>query len=245
VRRVYLDYSATTPVHPEAAEAAWPYQNCRFGNPSSASTMGRDARTAVEAARASVARFVGADPDEIVFTSGGTEANNLAVLGVGFRSLARGGRVITSSIEHAAVLGPVQFLERLGFRTTYLPVDNLGRVNPSDLERALGPDTVLVSIMLANNETGVIQDIPSLAQVTHRAGVPFHTDAVQALGKMPVDVGNLGVDLVSLSGHKVYAPKGIGALWIRKGFLLAPIVYGGGQEKGIRPGTVNGPGVCG
>jgi cysteine desulfurase len=243
VRRVYLDYSATTPVHPEVAEALWPFFGCRFGNPSSTYSLGVDARGAVDQARRRLATFLGAQPEEIVFTSGGTESNNLAILGTALRVARRSGRIITSQIEHPAVLEPVKFLEKLGFQTVFLPVDRLGRVPLSALEESLTSDTILVSIMVANNETGIIQDIPSFAALVRRHAALFHTDAVQAFGKSRLDVNALGVDLLSISGHKAYAPKGVGALYVRGGIELEVPLKGGGHEKGLRPGTENVPGI--
>lgn len=243
MRRVYLDHSATTPVHPAVAEALWPFLNCRFGNPSSTHEPGRDARKAVDHARNTLAGFLGARPGEIVFTSGGTESNNLAILGAALRKQPFGGRVVTTVIEHPAVLEPVRSLAKFGLEAVFLPVDRLGRVSLSELERAVTPGTVLVSVMMANNETGIIQDIPTMAAIAHRRGSLFHTDAVQAFGKMPLDVRALKADLVSISGHKAYAPKGIGALYVRHGIKLDVIYLGGGQEEGIRPGTENVPGI--
>lgn len=243
MRRVYLDHSATTPVHPAVAEALWPFLNCRFGNPSGVYALGLDARGAVDQARKSVADALGASPEEMVFTSGGTEANNLAILGTAVRHLPRTGRVVTSGIEHPAVLEPVRSLARFGFEVVFLPVDRLGRVAVSELERAVVPGTVLVSVMMANNETGIIQDIAALAAIARRRGALFHTDAVQAFGRLRIDVRALGVDLLSISGHKAYAPKGIGALYVRSGVVVEPLYRGGGQESGLRAGTENVPGI--
>lgn len=235
---VYLDHNATTPVDPRVAEAALPHLTVHFGNPSSAHAYGHSARAAVTTARAQVAGLLGAHPDEIVFTGGGSEADTLAVRGA---ALAQpGDHVITQATEHPAVLAVCESLERLhGFRVTRLPVDETGLVRPGDLRRALTPDTVLVSIMHANNETGTIQPIRELAALAHEAGALFHTDAAQSAGKIPVSVRELGVDLLSITGHKFYAPKGVGALAVRDGVALEPSIYGGGQERGLRAGTEN------
>jgi cysteine desulfurase len=249
-RPLYLDYNATTPIADEVAEAMLPYLYEHFGNPSSGHPYGRVARRAVETARAQVATLLGCQSDEIVFTSGGTESNNQALKGAVLPQAQERGRgqrahVITSAIEHPAILEVCEWLQAQGVRVTLLGVDQYGRVDPGDLERAIGPDTLLVSIMHANNEVGTIQPIAELARIAHRHGVPMHTDAAQSLGKIPVNVGHpstgagLGVDLLSVAGHKLYAPKGIGALYVRRGVELAPWIHGAGQEGGRRPGTEN------
>jgi cysteine desulfurase len=246
--RIYLDHNATTPVDPAVLEAMLPYLRDVFGNASSVHEPGRAAREAVEQARAQVARLIGAEPREIVFTSGGTEADNQAVRGV--LELARTpegrpGHVITSAIEHPAVLNTCQHVAKRGHPVTYLPVDVTGRVKLEELAPALTPETVLVSVMLANNEIGTIQPVPEIARLAHEKGVTVHTDAVQALGRIPVDVGDLGVDLLTISAHKVYGPKGTGALCVRRGTRIAPLIHGGHHESRRRAGTENVPGIVG
>jgi cysteine desulfurase len=236
---IYLDHNATTPIAPEVAEAMLPYLTEHFGNPSSGHLYGAVANQAVEAARVEVVKLLGCQRREVVFTSGGTESNNLAIKGVAWTHRQRGGQIITSAVEHPAVLEPCAWLEAEGVRVTVLPVDRYGWVDPADLERAIGPDTVLVTVMHANNEVGTIQPIAELAEIAHRHGVLMHTDAAQSVGKIPVDIGDLGVDLLSVAGHKVYAPKGVGALIVRGGIELTPWLHGAGQERGRRPGTEN------
>ncbi len=244
---VYLDYHATTPVDPRVLEAMLPYFTERFGNPSSRShPFGWAADEAVERARQQVADLIGANLREIVFTSGATESNNLAIRGVAVRK-ARG-HVITVLTEHKAVLDPCHRLEAEGFRVTYLPVDADGLVAPASVERAIADDTILISIMTANNEIGVLQPIAEIGRIAKARGVPFHTDAVQAAGKVPFDVQGLGVDLASITAHKMYGPKGAGALYVRRRnprVELTPLCDGGGQERGLRPGTLNVPGIVG
>lgn len=237
MRQIYLDYNATTPLDPQVAQAMRDALEESYGNPSSAHWAGRKARQVVEESRARVAALLGCATDEIVFTSGGSEANNLAIKGMFF---ARGGRpahVITSSIEHPSILEPCNFLRRLGARITLLPVDGSGRVDPDELRRAISRDTMLVSLMHANGEVGTIQLIEDCTRIAREHGVSFHTDAAQSAGKVPVRVHDLGIDLLSIAGHKLYAPKGIGALYVRGGVLLESLIHGGGHEDGRRAGT--------
>ncbi len=243
MRKVYLDHSATTPVRKEVLESMLPYFTEAWGNPSSIHQWGRTSRKAVEQAREEIAQYIGAEPREIFFTSGGTEADNLAIFGT--VEAKKGMHIITSSVEHHGVLDACQYLEKQGYEVTYLPVNEYGQVNPEDVRKALRPDTVLVTIMYANNEVGTIQPIKEIASITREAGVWFHTDAVQAVGSIPVDVKDLGVDMLTLSAHKFYGPKGIGALYVRKGVRPKPITHGGGQERKIRPGTENVAGIMG
>jgi cysteine desulfurase len=248
VREVYLDYNATTPVDPEVREAMLPFLGEEFGNPSSVHPLGRRARRAVEQARQQVAELLNAsDPSEIIFTSGATEANNMALLGATLFAGHKTGHIVTTQIEHPCVMGVCQFLERWGFRVTYLPVDRQCRVPPESVLDALTDDTLIVSVMLANNETGTVQPVAEIAQLVkeRRPDVLVHTDAVQAIAKVPVDVQALGVDLLSISAHKFYGPKGIGALYIRSGTKLEPLLRGGHQEHGMRAGTENVAGIVG
>ena len=242
--RIYFDHSATTPLDPRVLEAMGPYLGGAFGNPSSLHHEGRVARAAVEKARAQVAELIGAEPKEIVFTASGTEADNLALIGA-VRASGKTGHVVTSAIEHAAVLETCKFLASGGSKITHLPVGGDGIVRTDGLLRALQGKVIIVSIMAANNVVGTLQPIEELAHLTKLHGVLFHTDAVQAGGKIPLDVKRLNVDLLSLSAHKLHGPKGIGALYVRKGVTLSPIVFGGGQERGLRSATENVAGIVG
>nr|MBS0019233.1 cysteine desulfurase [Gammaproteobacteria bacterium] len=242
---LYLDYNATTPVAPEVADAMEPYLREHFGNPSSSHRFGQQARAAVEQARGQVAGLIGVDTDEIVFTSCATEANNLAILGAARALHGRGRHLITSAIEHPAVAAPMAHLTEQGWEVTVLPVDATGRVAPADLAGALRGDTVLVSVMHANNEVGTLQPIAELAGLARQRGALFHTNAAQSAGKVALDAAALRVDLLTLAGHKFYAPKGIGALYVRAGTPLAPVLFGAGQERGLRPGTENVPHIVG
>jgi len=237
---IYLDHNATTPIAREVAETMTPYLYEHFGNPSSSHPYGVATKRAVEAARAQVADLLGCQPHEVVFTSGGTESNNYAIKGVALSTSGRRrNQIITSAVEHPAVIEVGRWLQEQGFRITVLPVDRYGLVDPADLEQAITQDTLLVSVMHANNEVGTVQPIAELAEIAHRAGALMHTDAAQSVGKLPVKVDELGVDLLSIAGHKVYAPKGIGALYIRTGLKLAALIHGAGHEGGRRPGTEN------
>lgn len=234
---LYFDYNASTPLAPEVARLMHQLIEKDFGNPSSTHWAGVRARAAVDEGRRQVAGFLGASPDEIVFTSGGSEANNFALKGTYYRSRREAPHFITTSVEHPAILSPCAFLERLGARVTYLPVDSTGRIDPDELRRVIEPDTVLISVMHANNEVGTIQPIEECARIAREHGIPLHTDAAQSAGKIPTRVDDLGVDLMSLTGHKCYAPKGIGALYIRQGSTLEPLIHGAGHEGGRRAGT--------
>jgi len=239
MKSIYLDYNATTPVDPEVIEAMLPYLFEHFGNPSSTHPYGVITKQAIEKARLQAASLIGCNPTEIVFTSGGTESNNYAIKGTALAYRGRGNHIITSAVEHPAVNEVCNWLEQQGFRITVLPVDEYGLVSPGDLEKAIDEDTLLVTIMHANNEVGSIQPIMELAHIAHERGALFHTDAAQSVGKIPVDVKVMGVDLLSVAGHKVYAPKGIGALYVREGLRLEKLLHGAGHESGRRPGTEN------
>ena len=237
---IYLDYNATTPVDPIVVEAMVPYLSTHFGNPSSAHAYGRAAHRAVDTARSQVAELLGCKPAEIIFTGGGSESDNLAIRGVALAYRHRGNHIITQVTEHPAVLNTCRALERLhGFRVTYLPVDGQGRVDPAAVEAAIDDQTILVTIMHANNETGTLQPLVEIAERAHRHSVLVHTDASQSVGKIPTSVDELGIDLLTVAGHKLYAPKGIGALYNRSGLQLEPVIYGGGQEASRRAGTEN------
>ena len=241
--KIYFDHSATTPVHPDVAEEMFRCVAGIFGNPSSIHSFGREAKKAVDAARSRVAESIGAKREEIVFTSGGTESDHLAIKGAAYANRKKGNHIITTAVEHHAVLNTCKALEKEGFELTVLPVDGYGMVNPGDLAGAIKDNTILITVMHANNEVGTIQPISEIGEIAREKGILFHTDAVQSIGKIPVDVNDLKVDLLSISGHKIYAPKGIGALYIKQGITWRPFNFGGGQERERRPGTENVPGI--
>ncbi|MHB9025397.1 MAG: cysteine desulfurase family protein [Armatimonadota bacterium] len=236
---IYLDYNASTPIAREVRMAMLPFLSEHYGNPSSQHWAGLPARVAVERARNQVANLLGSSPDEVVFTSGGTEANNYALKGAFFAPGRRGCHIITTQIEHPAILAPCRFLERLGAKVTYVGVDHTGLVDPEEIRRAITPETFLVSVMHANNEVGTLQPIAEIGRITREHGILFHTDAAQSVGKVATRVDDLGVDLLSVAGHKLYAPKGVGALYIRSGVELEPFMHGAGHEQGRRAGTEN------
>jgi cysteine desulfurase len=246
MKRIYLDHAATTPVHPEVARAMMPFFSERFGNASTLYSFGREAREAVEEARGKVASLAGAQsPQEIIFTGGGTESDNFALGGIAWANQKKGDHIITSAVEHHAVLNTCKFLQKRGFKVTYLPVDQYGFIDPDDVKKAISDRTILISIMHANNEVGTIEPIAEIGKIARDNGVYFHTDAVQSFGHVPLRVDDLNVDLLSASGHKLYGPKGVGMLYIRKGTKIAPFLYGGDQENKRRAGTENVPGIVG
>jgi cysteine desulfurase len=245
MKRVYLDYAATTPVDPQVVEAMLPYYTEMYGNPSSVHSCGQEVREGVEEARRKVASLLGAHHDEIVFTSGGTEANNLALKGVAAALKHKGNHIISNALEHHSVAETCKYLGESGLKVTYLPVDKYGRVDPDDVRKAITSQTILISIMHANNEVGTLQPITEIARIAKQAGVYMHTDAVQTAGHIPIDVREIVVDLLSMSAHKLYGPKGMGALYIRKGTSIVPLLHGGGQEQGLRSSTENVPGIIG
>jgi len=242
---IYMDHSATSPVDPKVFEAMKPYFTNEFGNASTLYSLGRNAKNAMESARQEVATIIGADPKEIIFTSGGTESDNIAILGTARKLKNKGNHIITSDIEHPAVEETCKYLEKNGYKITYLPVYKEGIVRVKDLEDAITDETILITIMHANNEIGTIQPIAEIGKIANERGIYFHTDAVQTVGKIPVNVIEMNVDMLSLSSHKLYGPKGIGALYIKKGVRIEPLMYGGGHERGFRPGTENIPGIVG
>ena len=244
-KRVYFDHSATTNVLPEVHEGMIPYFLQKFGNASTLHSYGREAKAALEDARKKIAGVINCEPQEIVFTSGGTEANNLAIKGVAMYKGKMKGHLITSRVEHHAVLEPLDWLKRFGFEVTVLPVSSEGLVDPGEIEKAIRNDTVLITIMMANNEIGTIQPYKEVGKIALSHGIPYHTDAVQAIGKMPVDVKADNIDLLSLSAHKFHGPKGVGALYVKRGTKIEPIIHGGGQERGLRSYTENVPGAVG
>lgn len=244
-RSIYFDHAATTHVKREVLEAMLPYFSENYGNPSTVYTIGRTSKKAIEEARETVARIIGAEPREIFFTGSGTEADNWAVKGAAYANMKKGKHIITTSIEHHAVLHACQYLESEGFEVTYLPVDEYGLVTPGQVEAAIRPDTILISIMFANNEIGTIQPIAEIGRIAREKGICFHTDAVQAMGNIKINVSELNVDMLSMSAHKFYGPKGVGALYVRKGVKLTSFMHGGAQERGRRASTENVPGIIG
>ncbi len=242
---IYLDHAATTALDPRVLDVMLPYFTTEFGNASSIYTLGRHAMQAIDSAREQVADVLGCRPTEIAFTGCGSESDNLAIKGIAFASQKKGNHLITSSIEHHAVLHTCQYLERFGFKTTYLPVDEYGRVNPGDVERAITDQTILVSIMYANNEVGTVEPVAEIGRICRARKIPFHIDAVQAGGALPLDVRALNADLLTLSAHKFYGPKGVGILYVRQGMRLLPQLQGGSQERGRRAGTENVAGIVG
>ena len=245
MKRIYLDHAATTPMRHEVVEAMLPFLRERFGNPSTLYSYGQEAKKAIDGAREKVAQVMNANSSEIVFTSGGTESDNFAISGVAWANQKRGNHIITSSIEHHAVLNICKFLERRGFEVTYLPVDNHGLVSPDDVKKAVRKDTILISIMHANNEIGTIEPVEEIGKIAKEEGIYFHTDGVQTFGHIPIDVNMLNVDLLSASAHKLYGPKGVGCLYIRKGVRIVPFLYGGAQENKRRASTENVAGIVG
>jgi len=245
MKRIYLDYAATTPMLPEVLEKMRKYFSEDFGNPSSLYSIGREAKDVVEQMRVEVAQSLGAKPGEIIFTSGGTESDNFAIKGVAYAMKNKGNHIITSSIEHHAVLETCHFLEKEGFDVTFLPVDENGLVDPDDVKKAITDKTIIVSIMHANNEIGTIEPIEEISKVCRAKSVYLHTDAVQSFGSLDINVDNLGVDLLSISAHKFYGPKGVGVLYIRKGTRIVPLIHGGSQEQNKRASTQNVPGIVG
>jgi len=239
VQKIYLDFNASTPIAPEVAEAMKPFLSQHFGNPSSQHWAGIPAKEAVEHARQQVAGLLQCSPGEIVFTSGGSESNNHAIKGVFFALRGKGNHLITTQIEHPAVINPCRFLETLGAQVTYVPVDQYGSVDPQNIQKAITPRTILITVMHANNEVGTIQPVEEISKIAKERGIVFHTDAAQSVGKIFTQVDHLGVNLLSIAGHKVYAPKGIGALYIRKGTSIEPLIHGAGHESGRRAGTEN------
>jgi len=234
---IYLDYNASTPIDPAVAAAMRPFLEGHFGNPSSGHWAASGAGTALEDARSQVAALLGAENNEIIFTSGGSEANNLALKGVAWALKHKGSHIITSAVEHPAIVGPCRFLEQQGFAVSIVPVDRVGRIDPDDVARAVTPRTILISIMHANNEVGTIQPIAEIGRIARAHGIVLHTDAAQSVGKIATDVNALGIDLLTIAGHKVYAPKGVGALYVRRGTPLEPLIHGAGHEGGRRAGT--------
>jgi cysteine desulfurase len=245
VKRIYLDYAATTPVDPEVVKEMLPFFTEKYGNPSSVHSCGSEVRDALEKARVKVAGMIGAHPTEIVFTSGGSESNNLALKGMVEASKGKQNHIITSTLEHHSVSETCKFLAEAGSQVTYVPVDRYGMVDPFDIKKAINKNTLIVSIMHANNEVGTIQPIEEIAKICREAGVYFHTDSVQTSGHIPIDVKKLDVDMLSMSAHKLYGPKGVGALYIKDGVKPVPLIHGGGQEQGRRSSTENVPGIAG
>ena len=249
MKKVYLDYAASTPVDKEVLDEMLPFFDKYYGNASSTHSFGVDAFNAVEEAREYVAKIIGAKNDEIIFTAGGTESDNIAIKGVAFKNRDKKGskdyNIITCSIEHPAVLETCKYLDSIGYKVKFLPVDRYGIVNLDELEKSISKDTFLITVMFANNEIGTIEPIQEIGKIAKKHNILFHTDAVQAIGKVPIDINNLNIDLLSISSHKIYGPKGVGALYIRKGVKLETIAHGGGHEKGIRSSTYNTPGIVG
>lgn len=245
MRLVYLDHAATTQPAEEVAAAMRPYLAEKFGNPSALYALGRETRSAIEEARAKVASLIGAAPEEVCFTSGGSESDNMALWGTLLANESKGRHLVTTSVEHHAVLETAKFLAKHGYEASFVGVDSTATVDPADVEKAIRPDTVVVSMMHANNEVGTIEPVAGVSRVCRQAGVYFHTDAVQTVGNIPVDVDELGVDLLSMSGHKLYGPKGVGAIYIRKGTRMSRFIQGGEQERGVRAGTENIAGIVG